>query len=201
MKLLLKVISYLFHPLFIPIMGTLSYFVTTPKYTPQEMQYGNILPIFILTVIIPIFIYFILRTLGVVSNIFLPKVGERKYPLMISLGLLLMIVIKVIPNNFSIELYYYFLGLIAATFSCLLLLFLNFKSSLHMMGMGTLLMFLIGLSIHFEINITIAISAITLATGLVATSRLYFKAHGRSEVLIGFLVGLISQLLTFKFWL
>lgn len=201
MKLFLKVLSYLFHPLFIPIMGTLSYFVITPKYSPREMQSGNILPIFILTVIIPIFIYFILRTLGIVSNIFLPKVGERKYPLMISLGLLLMIVIKVIPNNYTIELYYYFLGLIAATISCLLLLFLNFKSSLHMMGMGTLLMYLVGLSIHFEINITIAISALTLAAGLVATARLYFQAHSRSEILIGFLLGMISQLLTFKFWL
>ena len=201
MKLLLKVLSYLFHPLFIPIMGTLSYFVITPKYSPRELQSGNILPIFIITVIIPIFIYFILRTLGVVSNIFLPKVGERKYPLLISLGLLLVIVIKVIPENFTIELYYFFLGLIAATISCLLLLFLNFKSSLHMNGMGTLLMFLIGLSIHFEINITIAISALTLAAGLVATARLYFQAHSRSEILIGFLIGMVSQLLTFKFWL
>ncbi len=201
MKLLLKVLSYLFHPLFIPIMGTLSYFVITPKYSPRELQSGHILPIFIITVIIPIFIYFILRTLGVVSNIFLPKVGERKYPLLISLGLLLVIVIKVIPENFTIELYYFFLGLIAATISCLLLLFLNFKSSLHMNGMGTLLMFLIGLSIHFEINITIAISALTLAAGLVATARLYFQAHSRSEILIGFLIGMVSQLLTFKFWL
>ena len=201
MKLLLKVLSYLFHPLFIPIMGTLSYFVITPKYSPRELQSGNILPIFIITVIIPIFIYFILRTLGVVSNIFLPKVGERKYPLLINLGLLLVIVIKVIPENFTIELYYFFLGLIAATVSCLLLLFLNFKSSLHMNGMGTLLMFLIGLSIHFEINITIAISALTLAAGLVATARLYFRAHSRSEILIGFLIGMVSQLLTFKFWL
>lgn len=201
MKLLLKVLSYIFHPLFIPIMGTLSYFVITPKYSPREIQNGNIIPIFIITVIIPIFIYFILRTLGVVSNIFLPKVGERKYPLMISLGLLSVIVIKVIPSNFTIELYYFFLGLIAATISCLLLLFFNFKSSLHMNGMGTLLMFLIGLSIHFEINITIAISALTLAAGLVATARLYFQAHSRSEVLIGFLIGMVSQLLTFKFWL
>ena len=201
MKLLLKVLSYLFHPLFIPIMGTLSYFVITPKYSPLEMQSGNILPVFILTVIIPIIIYFILRNLGIVSNIFLPKVRERKFPLIISLGLLLMILLKVIPNNYTIELYYFFLGLITATTASLFLLFLKFKSSLHMMGMGTLLMFLVGLSIHFEINITIAISALTLATGLVATSRLYFKAHNGSELIIGFLVGMTSQLLTFEFWL
>lgn len=201
MKLFLKVISYFFHPLFIPIMGTLSYFVITPKYSPLELQSGNILPIFILTVIIPIIIYFILRNLGVVSTIFLPAVQERKYPLFISLALLLMIILKVIPNNYTIELYYFFLGLISGTMACLLLLYLNFKSSLHMMGMGTLLMYLVGLSIHFELNITIAISALTLATGLVATARLYFQAHSRAEVVIGLLVGLSSQLLTFKFWL
>lgn len=201
MKLFLKVVSYFFHPLFIPIMGTLSYFVITPKYSPLELQSGNILPIFILTVIIPIIIYFILRNLGVVSSVFLPAVHERKYPLMISLALLLMILLKVIPNNYTIELYYFFIGLISGTFTSLLLLFLNFKSSLHMMGMGTLLMFLVGLSIHFELNITMAISIIILATGLVATSRLYFHAHGRAEVVIGLLVGMISQLLTFKFWL
>ncbi|MBT8177671.1 MAG: hypothetical protein HKP23_07605 [Flavobacteriaceae bacterium] len=201
MKLFLKVLSYFFHPLLIPIMGTLSYFVITPKYSPLELQSGNILPVFILTVIIPIIVYFILRNLGVVSSIFLPAVTERKYPLFISLILLLMVLLKVIPNNYTIELYHFFLGLISATATCLLLLYINFKSSLHMMGMGTLLMFMAGLSIHFEINITIGISILTLATGLVATGRLYFKAHNGAELLIGFLIGLTSQLLTFKFWL
>ncbi len=201
MKLFLNALSYFFHPLLVPIMGTLSYFVITPKYSPLELQSGNILPVFILTVIIPILIFFILRNLGVVSSVFLPGLTERKYPLVISLGLLLMILLKVIPNNYTIELYHFFLGLISATASCLILLFLNFKSSLHMMGMGTLLMFIVGLSIHFEINITLGISALTLATGLVATGRLYFKAHSRAELLIGFLIGMTSQLLTFKFWL
>ncbi len=83
----------------------------------------------------------------------------------------------------------------------LLLLFLNFKSSLHLMGMGSLFMYLTCLSVHFEINITLALSILILMTGLVASSRLYLKAHSKPELLIGFLVGAISQLLTIKFWL
>ena len=201
MKLFLSLLSYFFHPLLVPIIGTVTYFVVTPKYSPLELQSGNILPIFILTVIIPIIIYFILRNLGVVSSIFLPKVTERKWPLFISLALLLMILLKVIPKNYTIELYYFFLGLITATSTCLILLFLEFKSSLHMMGMGTILMFLVSLSIHFEINITLAISLFTLACGFVATSRLYLRAHSGMELLVGFLIGLTSQLLTLKFWL
>ncbi|MCM4169260.1 hypothetical protein KCTC52924_00676 [Arenibacter antarcticus] len=197
----LQIVSYLLHPLYIPFAGTLAYFIITPQYNPLELQSGNILPIFILTVIIPIIFYSILRNLAVVSTIHMPHLKERKYPLYISLALLLMVVFRVIPNNFTIELHYYFLGMIAAIFSALLLLFLNFKCSLHLIGMGSLLMYLVNLSIHFELNLTIAISITTLLCGLVATSRLYINNNNRAEVLIGFLIGISTQLLTVKFWL
>ena len=201
MRLISKLVSYLFHPIFLPLAGTISYFLITPKYTTIELQSGNILPVFILTIIIPILSFFILKNIGVVSSVFLTKPEERRYPLMINLILLLMILLKVIPDNYTIELYFFFLGLIAATSTCLFLLLIRFKTSLHMMGMGSLLMFLIALSFHFERNIVIAISFILFFSGVVATARLFLKAHSRAELLIGFLVGMMSQLLTIKFWL
>lgn len=201
MRLFLKAISYLFHPLFIPIAGTVAYFLITPKYSTVEIQSGNLLPIFILTVIIPTISYLILRNLGMVKTVNLTDLKERRYPLYISILLLLMVVYKVIPNNFTIELHYYFIGLIAATFASLLLLFLNFKCSLHLTGMGSLLMYLICLSVHFEINITLALSLVILITGLVATSRIYLRSHTNAELLIGFSIGILSQLLTVKYWL
>jgi membrane-associated phospholipid phosphatase len=201
MRIFLQFISYLFHPILIPIAGTLAYFLITPRFSPDEFQSGNILPIFILTVVIPIISFLILKNLGLVSSISLIEIKERKYPYYINIALLFMIIYKVIPNNFTAELYYFFIGLIAATFTSLLLLFLNFKSSMHLMGMGSLFMFLVSLSVHFEINIIIALSLFILATGLVATSRLYLRAHQKSEVIFGFLIGFFSQLLTIKFWL
>lgn len=201
MKLFLKVITYLFHPLFIPLAGTLAYFMITPKYSPIEFQSGNILPIFILTVIIPVIAFLILKNLGVISSVFMPNTSERRYLLYIGISLLLMVVYKVIPNNYTSELHFYFIGLIGATFGSIVLLFFNFKSSIHLMGMGSLFMYLVCLSVHFEINITIALSLLILASGLVATSRLYLQSHGRAALIIGFLLGAISQLLTVKFWL
>ncbi len=201
MRVFLKLISYIFHPLFIPILGTLTYFIVTPKYSPLELQSGNILPIFILTIIIPIISFFILKNIGLVSSIFMPTIKERKYAFYISIALLLLVLVKVIPNNYTPEIYNFFLGFLSATFASLLLLFFNFKSSMHLMGMGSILMYVISLSIHFEINITLAIGFITLTTGLVATSRLYLNAHTRPELFVGFLIGLTSQLLTIKFWL
>tara|TARA_R110002167_G_scaffold304613_6_gene508862 strand:+ start:2860 stop:3465 length:606 start_codon:yes stop_codon:yes gene_type:complete len=201
MKVFLRMVSYLFHPIFIPIAGTIAYFLVTPKYSPIELQSGNILPIFILTVIIPIIAYLILTNIGVVSSVFQPNVKERRYPLYIITLLLLMVVYKVIPNNFTIELYYYFLGLISATTASLLLLFFGYKSSLHVTGMASLLMFLLCLSIHFEKNITIALCLFIVTTGVVATSRIYLKVHDRTEVFIGLIIGLFSQLLTVRYWL
>ena len=201
MKLFFKIISHFFHPIFVPMAGTITYFVITPKYSPLELQSGNVLPIFILTVIIPIISFLILKNLGVVSSIFLPGLSERKYLLIIHIVLLLMIIIKVIPNNYILEVNFFFVGLLSATMACLLLIFLKFKTSLHMVGIGSYLMFLIALSIHFEINIIIAISIFTLLTGVLATSRLYLNRHSRAEVFIGFLIGIGSQLLTLKFWL
>ena len=196
-----RFISYLFHPILMPIAGTLAYFLITPKYSPPAFQSGNILPIFILTVIIPIISFLILKNTGLVSSTLMPTMQERKYPLYISIALLLMIVYKVIPNNFTIELHFYFIGLIAAIFTSLILLFFKFKSSMHLMGMGSLFMFLVSLSIHFEINITLALSIFIFATGMVATSRLYLRAHQKTEIIIGFFIGSISQLLTLQFWL
>ncbi len=201
MKLFLRTISYLFHPLFIPIVGTLAYFILTPKYSPLEVQSGNVLPIFILTVIIPIISYLILTNIGVVQSVFTPSAKERRYPLYIIILLLLMVLYKVIPNNYTIELYYFFVGLIGAAFASLVLLFFNFKASLHVVGMASIFMYLICLSVHFEINVTLAISLLMLATGLVASARLYLGNHNKAEIGMGFLIGIVSQLLTVRFWL
>ncbi|SHJ57901.1 hypothetical protein [Pseudozobellia thermophila] len=201
MRFFLKLISYIFHPLFIPMAGTAAYFITTPKYSSSDIQNVILLPTFILTVIIPIITYLILKNLGVVHSVFMPTAKERKYPLYINILLLLLVIYKVLPNYYVAELHFYFLGIITASMTTLMLILIKVKASMHLMGMGSLLMFLIGLSIHFEINITLAISLVTFATGLVTTSRLYLKAHSKPELLIGFLIGLLSQLLMIRLWL
>ena len=201
MRDFLSIISYLFHPIFIPVGGTIAYFLITPKHTPIEVQGGNILPIFILTVIIPMVTYLILKKIGMVHTIFIATATERKYPVAIHLILLLLILYKVIPNNYIVEVYYYFVGLAGASITCLVLLFFNVRASLHLVGVGGLLMYLITLSVHFETNIVIAISIFICITGLVASSRLYLKALTKPELIIGFCIGIISQLLTVTYWL
>ena len=126
---------------------------------------------------------------------------ERIYPLLIYLVLLLMVLLKIIPDHYTEELYFYFMGMALATTSCLLLAITGKVVSLHMVGIGSLLMFFINLSIHFEKNIVVAISLCTLACGLLASARLFLNLHGRAAVLTGWLIGSVSQLILVQFWL
>lgn len=195
-----QLVSYIFNPLFIPIGGTVLFFVVAP-YSSLEHQSGNIVPIFILTVIVPIIFFLILRNMGLIQSLFLPTLKERKYPLYIGCILLFMIVYKVIPNNYVNELFFFFTGMLTALGAALILLFLRFKCSIHLLGMSSILLYAIGLGIHFESNLTLLIGVLILLTGLVASSRLYLKAHTPTELLIGFLIGSCSQLILFKYWL
>lgn len=201
MQRLLLIFSYIFHPLFIPFGGTLAYFLAAPHLFQEQGPATYIMPIFILTIVVPLIFYFILKNLKLISSIFAPTVQERKYPLVLSLILYLLILYKIIPRYQAPELYFFFLGLLLASMTTLLLTYFKIKASIHLLGMGSLLFFLIALSINFEINITFALSLLTLATGLVASSRLYMKAHTKPELLLGFLIGLFSQILLIRFWL
>ena len=200
MRRISQIITYLFHPLLIPVYGTLFYFQVTPKYSPLSQQSGNILPVFILTVIIPIISMLILKNLGLIKSQLLLRSEERIYPLLVSVLLLLMVLLRVIPNHYTPELYFYFLGLIIGGTTSLMIALLGKIISLHMAGLGSLLGFMVLLSLHFEKNIVVAISLCTLCCGLVAMARLYLRAHGRASILAGLLIGLFSQLFLIQFW-
>jgi hypothetical protein len=201
MGILSKLISYLIHPLLVPTIGTVFYFMVTPKYSPSELILGNLIPIFILTALIPLGSLLILNQFGMMRSRLLLTSEERIYPLLIFLALVLLILLRVIPNNFTVELYYFFMGIALSVTSCLLLALMGKVVSLHMVGIGTLLMFVAMLSFHFEKNIVAAISLCTLCTGLLASARLYLNRHGRAAVLTGWLIGLVSQLILIRFWL
>jgi hypothetical protein len=85
--------------------------------------------------------------------------------------------------------------------ACLILAILKFKASLHMVATAGMLMFFIALSIHFSINIIGAIALFFIIVGATATSRLHMKAHSNIELVIGFFIGLLPQLILLNYWL
>ncbi len=201
MNFFLKSASYLFHPLLMPILGTILYYSVTPKYIDPQFVRVEVFAIVILTILIPIVVFFLLKNLKVVETIYLKEVKERKFPLMIQCILLLLILKTVFDPYDDPELYYFFVGILFSAFSALLMVFFKFKVSLHQMGVSGLLIFLVGLSAHFKINLLITISFFLFANGWVASSRLHGEAHTYPELLIGLLLGALPQLILFNLWL
>lgn len=201
MGLLIRIASYLFHPLLIPFAASLLYFLVTPRFFPIELIKGKLMAISIMTFFIPIVFYFMLKTLGKVSSYFLEEVSERKWPLAFS-AVLYAIVLRYVLDRFDFpELYYFFLGVLYSTLAAALLVFFKVKISLHMMGLAGITVFTAFLNISFDLDLIYTISFFVAVTGLTATSRLHYKAHSYTELLLGFLIGLIPQLVLLPWWL
>jgi len=201
MKLFVKLGSYLFHPLLMPIMGTAIYFYITPRFLESELVKANLFAIGIVTIIMPIVLFFLLKSLGQVESIFLRDVKERKFPLMLQC-ILLLLIIKVVFNPYdNPELYYFFIGALFSAFAALIMVLFKIKVSLHQIGVAGVLMFLVGLSAHFKVNLLVSISFFLFVNGWVASSRLQKNDHTNSELVMGLFLGAIPQLILFNMWL
>lgn len=197
----LKSISYIFHPLFMPLLGTTFFFSKSPRYLPIEIIKAKLLSIGLLTVILPILLYFLLKTIRKVQTVNLPTAKERILPLALNCIIIFIVIQRILPKNELIELYCFFIGILLSNLACLILAILQFKISIHMIAAGGILMFCIGISIHYHININGSIILMSLIAGAIATSRLHLRAHNNIELLIGFLIGIIPQIIMLNYWL
>ncbi len=201
MNFLLKSITYLLHPILMPLLGSIIYLSISPRFIPVNIIESKIFGLTIVTVLIPIVLFFFLKTTRIISSIHLEKVKQRKIPLMLHSFLLLLVIKTMIDINNFPELYFFILGILFSTLSALFMVFFSIKISLHMLGTGSVTMFIITLSIHFGINLTLLIAILIIVNGLLATSRLHHKAHTYLELLLGLLIGIIPQLTLINFWL
>lgn len=200
MKFLLKIASYLFHPLWMPMAGSLFYFLFIPRYFPEEIIKAKLMAIAIITIFIPIVFYFLLKNLGKARNIFLEQTEERKWPLFFFSLLCIMVLNQILSFYNYPGLFYYFCGILISTILALLFVLLKIKASLHLVGISGLLMFITGFCINFHLNFIYTIGFLMIATGLTATSRLYYRAHTTKELILGFLIGFVPQFVMFTLW-
>lgn len=198
---ILKSFSYIFHPLLMPLLGVIFYFSKTPRFIPEPVMKAKVFSVTILTIILPILLYFLLKTIKKVESLELKTTKERIIPLILNVMIIVLILKRVLPYDEIPELYYFYLGVLFSVLTCLFLAILKFKASIHMIGSAGFFMFAVALSIHFKININGTIAIMCIVMGAIATSRLHLKAHTNAELLIGFFVGLLPQLVLLNYWL
>jgi len=198
---ILKSISFIFHPLIMPLLGVVFYFSKTPRFIPEDIKNAKLFSITILTIILPILLFYLLKTLNKVSSIHLKTTKERIIPLSIYCIILILIINRVLGQDEIIELYFFFVGILCSTLACLFLAILKVKASIHTIAAAGFFMFILAISIHFKKNINGTIALMSIILGAIATSRLHLKAHNNSELIIGFFIGFMPQLLMLNYWL
>lgn len=201
LKKILPLFSYVFHPIFIPVYAALFYFFSNTTYYTNLEKLFIIFQIVIITILLPVLFFFVLRSLGQINSMMVADISQRKIPLVIQCFLTILLIRKSITLENFPEFHFFFLGGLMSTIIALVLLFIKTKASLHMVAISALTVFVIGLSIHNQIFNGYWIAFLVLMNGFVASSRLEMKAHTPRELIIGFIWGIIPQLFLLPYWL
>lgn len=195
-KHLLVPFSYIFHPIFISIYGTILYFFISAKHKlNNQVTYLTFIQIVLLTSLIPLFFYFLLKLFKKVETFTEATLEERKKPLFIQLILLYLLLNYSVLELYFPELYKFFQAGFLSTFLVFIAVQFNFKASLHMIGISSLFAFTIMFTSYNSLFPIKTLMYLGLCMGFVASSRLYMNAHTYKELFVGMLLGLIPQFL------
>ena len=198
----LPAFSYIFHPIFVSLYGTLFYFLIDQNFTYELTTiYLTLIQVSILTVFLPLALFFLLISVGIVKSFTEATIKERRLPIAIQ-ALLLFILLKFsVSLDYIPELYFYFLGGLISALLALVATLIKHKASLHMIGISALTTFIYFLCVHLELAFVNTLALSIVCMGLVGSSRLYMKSHTPLELVTGSVIGIVPQLLLWYIWL
>ena len=202
LRLSAQLISYLFHPLFIPTFFML-YLIRVIPYefagiTEWQLKL-RVFSVFWLTAFFPAFAVFLLWRLKFSESIFLRTQKERVIPYVITMFFYWWM--YYLSRNFTdqpLALKFFYFGIFIA--SSLGLIVNNFiKVSLHAMGVSGLLMAVLLVNLHYPISNVLWVGVAILLSAIVVSARMIVSDHTKQELIIGFVIGLVTQVMAY-FW-
>lgn len=192
-----KFISTLLHPIVIPTIGVLLYFIFIPHGLHRRQQMIMLGLVFSFTYVLPVVILLILKGLQLIDNFKLHSIRERKIPLFLMIVVFFFLGKLLFQISTIRDLAILFYG---TSFSLVVLYFLfavKLKTSIHLLSMGSALGFFLVLTNSYGFSFVPIIMIIILLSGLLGSSRLHLNAHTPKEVYTGFFLGVFSQFLVF----
>lgn len=192
-----KIISYFFHPINFSLIGAVIYFLFVPKYINKQQEYLMLLVIFIATYIFPLILLFSMKRLSLINSYHLKTIEERKFPTLLFISICIFIGQWLYKISIVNILAIFYIGFALCLILTYISLHFNKKVSLHTSAIGGLIGFLLYFSYYFEINMILLLIGFFILSGIIATARLKLKAHTMSEVIIGYIFGITTQLTVF----
>jgi len=194
-----KTISVILHPLVVPTIGVILYFILVPNTSDSNQKLALIGLIFVTTYLVPTLILILFKKLKLINNFKTQNIQERKIPvaLMVVVFYLLANTIASKTNMITISLLFYATSA-ALTFTYLCFAY-QLKLSIHLLSLGISTSFFILLGFIYSYSFPTVVMINILLAGLVANARLHLKAHTAKEVYLGFVVGFIAPFAVYSF--
>lgn len=216
MQLASKIISYIFHPIFILFYIFLILLKANPySFNFSEPKAAGLLTInvFVFSVFFPLIATLLMRGMGLIKSLEMKDKMERIGPFIVT-AIFYLWLFKNIKDNTNVS-----SGFTVIVLGTIIGLFIGFaintvsKISIHSIAMGGLIgaLFLIKFNFSFDylplelpfgtylISMNLLLVLSFIIAGLVGTSRLILKAHVEQDVYGGYIVGIFSQVLAVFF--
>ena len=195
-----KLISYVFHPLLFSFLGSFLFLYLSPKHILKEQEYIILLIVFVSTYIIPILLLALLKRVNMISDYHLRNIEERKFPILFFIMLSFLIGRAMLSTQIADLLSFSFFGVAFALSFTYLLFNIKIKTSLHTLGIGGIIGFVMVMSYEYRLNFNSLLAGLFIIAGLIGVSRLALNAHRPKEIYIGFVLGLVSQVISFQIY-
>ena len=192
-----KFISTVLHPIVMPTIGILIYFIFTPVYLNRKQQLSLLAVVFIATYIIPLLLLILLKSIGYIKSFQVHTINERRLPIFFMMTLLFVLGKFFSEISTIKELSYLFFGVVFGLGIIYLLFLAKVKASLHLLSIGAAIGFFLLFQQLQNINTLPVVITLVLLSGLLASSRLHLKAHTVKEVYIGFFIGVCCPFLAY----
>ena len=192
-----KFISTILHPIVLPTLGVFLYFVFVSQSFEKRLQLIVLGLVFALTYVVPVLLLLFLRNFGFIKDFQVSTIKERRFPVIFMIFLLYFLgnTIIQIPTIRNLGILFYGTSL---SLTCIYVLFsVKLKSSLHLVSMGNMIGFFLIMTNINSLSMLPIIILLVLLSGILASSRLYLKAHTPIELLIGFSLGIVCQFILF----
>lgn len=199
-----KIISYLFHPLFMPVYVA-AYLIYLHPYSfavfDSKQKLIRLISVFVITAFFPAITVFLLWRLGFAQSIFIRTQKERIIPYVSSIiyffwAFYVSKNLQGTPDTLTS----FFLGIFLAA-SVALIANNYFKISMHALAAGGCAMFMMILGIVSGESMGFAIAIATMLAGLICTARLLVSDHSPFELYSALVVGATAQLIAAFFML
>jgi len=186
-----KIISVIFHPLFVPTLGLFLLFTIGDRvtYVPLPIKRIVYIAVFVSSCLLPLSVTPLLFILKKIRSMRMETRQERLWPMFITglffiTGYYLLSLIPAIPGLIL----NYIEATIITIFIALGITYF-WKISIHMIGMGGLTGGLLAFAAIYGIDIHLLFSALVIVAGLLGSARAWLNAHTLPQIYSGYLLG------------